>query len=233
MLRAGRTSEESAAFTLRKNLYCWIKRARCGWCRRRSRDSAETARASRAPRASAPARGICAVGSLAPAPGRSSRQRLGRRSPRIRRVARGPGELSPRARSSAKRSSDWCFFASSESSTAASACSDSAWGASLRASSARECSRRTRYLSARALSSAGVSGTSVFKERSAADYFSARLRVGRCSTFLSSAGWAAAGFGLATPAFSRILPSISRASAGFSLRKSRELSLPWPRRSPL
>src|SRR5258706_5227434 len=64
---------------------------------------------------------------------------------------------SERVRSSAKRSSDCCFFDSSESSTASSACGDSACRASLRASSARECSRRTRYLSARAFSSAGES----------------------------------------------------------------------------
>ena len=49
-------------------------------------------------------------------------------------------------------------------------------------------------------------------------YFSARLRVGRCSTFLSSSGSAAMGSGATTPAFSRILASISRAMAGFSLR---------------
>ena len=63
-------------------------------------------------------------------------------------------------------------------------------------------------------------------------YFSARLRVGRCSTFLSSAGSAAAiGFGAPTPALARIFASISRASAAFSFRKSRALSLPWPMRS--
>src|SRR5882672_8186977 len=37
--------------------------------------------------------------------------------------------------------------------------------------------------------------------------------------------------GLLTPSFSRIFASISAASSGFSLRKSRALSLPWPMRS--
>src|SRR5688572_15355955 len=63
-----------------------------------------------------------------------------------------------------------------------------------------------------------------------------RFRVGRRSTFLSSgssATTAAADPAAFTPALSRILASISLASASFSLRKSRELSLPWPRRSPL
>ena len=62
-----------------------------------------------------------------------------------------------------------------------------------------------------------------------------RLRVGSFSTLLSASSGSAATCAAAfcTPAFSRILPSISFASAGFSLRKSRELSLPWPRRSPL
>ena len=63
-----------------------------------------------------------------------------------------------------------------------------------------------------------------------------RLRVGSFSTLLfsgSSASVATAGAIFCTPAFSRILPSISFASAALSLRKSRALSLPWPRRSPL
>src|SRR5882762_6461566 len=37
--------------------------------------------------------------------------------------------------------------------------------------------------------------------------------------------------GFLTPSFSRILASISAASSGFSFRKSRALSLPWPMRS--
>src|SRR5258706_568286 len=36
--------------------------------------------------------------------------------------------------------------------------------------------------------------------------------------------------GLLTPSFSRIFASISAASSGFSLRKARALSLPWPMR---
>src|SRR5688572_4075474 len=65
-----------------------------------------------------------------------------------------------RARSSAKRSSESCFLDSRRTTTAFSASSDSACGASLRTSSARECSRLTRSRSARAFSSAGVSGVS-------------------------------------------------------------------------
>ena len=60
-----------------------------------------------------------------------------------------------------------------------------------------------------------------------------RLRVGSCSTLLSSTAASAAATGLSTPAFSRIFASISCAIAGFSLRNSRQLSLPWPSRSPL
>src|SRR6266568_6364937 len=37
--------------------------------------------------------------------------------------------------------------------------------------------------------------------------------------------------GLLMPSFSRIFASISAASSGFSFRKSRALSLPWPMRS--
>ena len=70
-----------------------------------------------------------------------------------------------RARSWAKRSSESCFLDASPSNTAPTASGDSACGASLRASSARECSRLARYLSARAFSSAGVSGPSFFNLR--------------------------------------------------------------------
>src|SRR2546425_256807 len=49
--------------------------------------------------------------------------------------------------------------------------------------------------------------------------------------FYTSAVTGADASGFLTPSFSRIFASISPASSGFSFRKSRALSLPWPMRS--
>ena len=113
-------------------------------------------------------------------------------------------------RSDAKRSSDNCFRFSRSTKRTSSASEDSAYRESLRSSSLRECSRRASSRNARARSSTGESGSS-FKRRpycAAAPF----LRVGSCSTFLSSATSGTA-TGASTPAFSRIFCSISRAIA--------------------
>src|SRR5438045_1032975 len=64
-------------------------------------------------------------------------------------------------RVSAKRWLERSFLPSNSPKRPSRSCCDSANGKSLRCSSARECSRRARYLSARALSAAALAGADV------------------------------------------------------------------------
>ena len=175
---------------------------------------------------------------LRAAPGRL-RQRRARRSRPPRRAPSGPGGSSRRRtcakenervlrRSARPKAASWTAGDQQRRSVLA---SDSACGASLRTSSARECSRLHEVSQRPRLQLRGRVRRFSLNPR----YYVSGSAGARPSClfrlFFRDRGDRRPAF--CTPAFSRILPSISFASAGFSLRKSRELSLPWPRRSPL